>query len=149
MKIEIRNGIYSICKSLTVQFVRWMPILCTLFVFVSSVENLYALHYDRFVDLGNEYTIYTPITSIFNRYLYASFYMIVFMEITSITYCFCKYHQVFIVFLFINFMCDEYMKYNLSEEHLYLYFVLISMAAIISIVIALILHQIYGDRKTV
>lgn len=147
IKIRLRNAFYSLNRALSEQFVRWTPIICTLFVFVISVENLYALHYEVYVDMGDHFILKTPITDMFNRYLFVAFVFIPFMFTFSITYKFCPYHQVFIYFLTVNFILEEYLKNTIFSNSYHTYFLIISVLSILTMIISLILHQKYGDRK--
>lgn len=146
-KIKFKSVFYSICRALTEQFVRWMPIVCTLFVLAYSVENLYALEYEKYVDMGGYYLLDIPITSVLIKYFHAPLTLILFMYITSKVYLFCIYHRIFIYFLFLHFICDEYLKNYIFNDNYFIYYLILGISSIAVMITALILHQIHGDRQ--
>lgn len=130
--------------------IRIIPMLASLYVFSNSVEVLYSIHAEDYVEYydGDKllYIVYnSPVSDFLAGYISVSWLTIVMMFTASYAFKFCAYHRVFIWYLVIMKFVAAYLEFNVINEAMY--FVMGTVALFgITISIALYLHQKKGDR---
>lgn len=130
--------------------IRIIPMLASLYVFSNSVEVLYSIHAEDYVEYydGDKllYIVYnSPVSDFLAGYISVSWLTIVLMFSASYAFKFCAYHRVFIWYLVIMKFVAAYLEFNVINEAMY--FVMGTVALFgITISIALYLHQKKGDR---
>lgn len=145
-KIRLRNAIYSLCKELTEQFIRWLPITNALLIIGTSIECMYAYENNLFIPDGDNYVLATPIFDMVARYLYPTYDKVALLLVASHTYKFCAYHKAFIFYILLTLIMEEHIRDTIFVDNTYEYYLTLSILGGITVIVALILHQIYGDR---
>lgn len=132
-------------------FIRIIPMLSAMYVFCNSVEVIYSIHTENYIEYydGDKllYIVYnSPISDMIAEYVSVSWLTIELMFITSYAYKFCAYHRVFIWYLVVakiiqlmnHFTAVNAIGLTISYS--------IMLFFLLSISIALYLYQNYGDR---
>lgn len=131
--------------------IRIIPMLASLYVFSNSVEVLYSIHAEDYVEYydGDKllYIVYnSPVSDFLAGYISVSWLTIVLMFSASYAFKFCAYHRVFIWYILAYKLCAEITQ-NIIFEEAHSYMASISIIGFgIMLAIALYLHQKYGDR---